>query len=88
MAGTTFDPRLGSGTFIDRPAAPGDMTSKREMRRFLREHGWSRHQRGNVWRAPDGSFHSLADAYGVAMNAMSESTTPPIGERAGRSVKP
>jgi hypothetical protein len=75
MAGTTFDPRLGSGTFIDLPAALGEMTSKREMRRFLREHGWSRHQRGNVWRAPDGSFHSLADAYVAAMHAVTTRPT-------------
>ena len=81
MAGTAFDLRLVSGTFTHNPAALGEMTSKREMRRFLREHGWSRHQRGHVWRAPDGSFHSLVDAYGIAMNSVSEPaqvwSTPP-----------
>jgi hypothetical protein len=74
MAGTAFDARLGSAMFVDIPAALGEMTSKREMRRFLRDHGWSRHRRGNLWRAPDGSVQSLADAYGIAMTSMSEPT--------------
>jgi hypothetical protein len=73
MAGTTFDVRLESGTFIDLPTTPGEMTSKREMRRFLREHGWTRHS-GKAWRAPNGSLHSLADAYRVAMNSVSGPT--------------
>jgi hypothetical protein len=85
MAGTTFDPRFGSGTVIDLPAALGDTTSKREMRRFLREHGWSRHRRGKVWRAPDGTFHSLADAYGIAMNSVSEPTARSTDGTAGKA---
>jgi hypothetical protein len=88
MAGTVFDARLGSGTHIDIPAALEEMTSKREMRRFLRDHGWSRHQRGHVWRAPDGSFHGLADAYSIAMNSVSEPPAGPTDGPAGMPAKP
>jgi hypothetical protein len=87
MAGTTFDSRVGSGRLIDIPAALGETTSKREMRRFLQEHGWSRHQRRKHWRGPDGSVHGLADAYGVAMLSVSEPTARRTDEPAEVSAK-
>jgi hypothetical protein len=86
MAETALDPRLG---FLDIPPTLAEVTSKREMRRFLHEHGWSRHQRGYVRQRPasDGDFHSLEDAYTIAMGVSEPNPQPPDGP-AGRSVKP
>jgi hypothetical protein len=87
MADTAFDPRFG---FLDLPATLAEVTSKREMKRFLQEHGWSRHQRGYVRRqpAPDGDFHSLEDAYTIAMGSVSEPIPQRPDGRAATSTKP
>jgi hypothetical protein len=55
------------------------MTSKAEMKRYLQEHGWSRHQRGYAWRAPtpDRSFFNLEEAYTLAVTSENEPTAPP-----------
>ena len=65
------------------------MTTRAEMRRYLQEHGWSRHQRGYAWQppGPDRSFHNIDEAYTIATTSEIEPTASPPDEASG-DVRP
>jgi hypothetical protein len=61
------------------------MTTRAQMRRYLQEHGWSRHQQGYAWCPPppaERSFFNIEAAYTMAVTSENKpAASPPEGAR-------